>query len=184
MSMSDKEAEELGKTMEQPSAENSLRAVFAACVATEMRAGKSQEEAVRVCHARIGKQLEDGVKAQSQATNVVPASGRGTSWFQRHLNWTYFLAWFFLATISGYLVMLAVGLVLDSLYPPPSPPEVAALGLTIILLAWTVGYIAVMIPVSIYVLRRKGRSLWWMLFIFSYIPVPMFLKNHRAVAEH
>ena len=77
MSMSDKEAEELGKTMEQPSAENSLRAVFAACVATEMRAGKSQEEATRICHARIGKQLEGGVRAQPQTKDTVPSKGSG-----------------------------------------------------------------------------------------------------------
>jgi len=77
--MSDKEAEELVKKMLEDTAENAIRAVMAACVATEMRAGRSQEEAIRICHARIGKQLDARLWSQSQTKDAVLAKGEKLS---------------------------------------------------------------------------------------------------------
>jgi len=99
------------------------------------------------------------------------------SWFERHLNWTWFFAWIS-TPFAWYLVILGVAWVADN-WPPLDRLLTDELFLfeLIMWLTWLVVYLAIMVPVSVYVLRRKGRSFWWLLLIFSYLPFPMFLKN-------
>lgn len=74
------------------------------------------------------------------------------NWFRRHLNWTWVLA---------YLIWI----------PLNAPENVAPqiVGAILLLLA------------SGWVIRQKGRTLWWILLtpVFS----PLWLKNKRVVAE-
>ncbi len=116
--------------------------------------------------------------AQSSETETLVT--KSPSWFHRHLNWTYFFVWAFLSWLSGYAVMLILALVLDALSPQPNDLMSIQSELILIWLAWCVGYLAVMIPVSVYVLRRKCRSLWWMLLVFSPMPFPMLLKDKQG----
>jgi len=75
------------------------------------------------------------------------------NWFQRHLHWTWFLAyliWFFL-NFSYFIEIQIIGLV-------------------------------ILLFVSGWVIKQKGRSLWWILLtpVFS----PLWLKNKRAMRNH
>lgn len=45
------------KKLEEERVDQSIRAIMAACIASEMRAGRSQEEAMRICQEKIGRQL-------------------------------------------------------------------------------------------------------------------------------
>ena len=85
------------------------------------------------------------------------------NWFQRHLNWTYVLglgATFVLSFIAGVVLYLT---------DPYATDETAEL------LGYLIGFL-VMLPLSIWVLKRKNRSLWWLLLSgwFS----PLWLGNN------
>lgn len=72
------------------------------------------------------------------------------SWFERHLNWTMVLAW------AGASVITIIAAVAD-----PTMSEDALYGLSIIFV------IAVSIPVGWWVLRKKNRSLAWLLICWT-----------------
>jgi len=79
VAMSDKDNEEqanMTKRVTEQEAKKSLDAVFAACVATQIRAGKSEEEAMRICHASIEKQLKDKLKAVEAQMPVKPKGSK------------------------------------------------------------------------------------------------------------
>lgn len=74
MTMSDEEAEGLAKKM-RVTPENAVRAVMAACIATEMRAGRSREEATQICYAMMRKRLDTRLKSQPESKDTVPTKG-------------------------------------------------------------------------------------------------------------
>ena len=79
MAMSDRDNEEqasMPKAVTEQEAKEALGAVFAACVATQIRAGRSEEEAMRICHASIEKQLKDKLKAQQAQVPVKPKGSK------------------------------------------------------------------------------------------------------------
>lgn len=79
MAMSGRDHEEqasMPKAVTEQEAKQALSAVFAACVATQIRAGKSEEEAMRICHASIEKQLTDKLKAQQAQMPVKPKGSK------------------------------------------------------------------------------------------------------------
>jgi MFS family permease len=78
------------------------------------------------------------------------------NWFQRHLNWT----WFLVTAVGSYLLGFVLGLIVGSVDPYARYISDEALyGL-----AYLLG-IVLALSVGGWVLRRKSRSLWW-LFIF------------------
>ena len=74
------------------------------------------------------------------------------NWFQRHLNWTW---------VFAYLIWIPLNYSDDAI-----PPIIGAIFLLV---------------VSGWVIKQKGRSLWWILLtiIFS----PLWLKNKRLVNQ-
>lgn len=84
------------------------------------------------------------------------------NWFKRHLNWTYFISWLF-----------CVGLV-------EGGRLVAETDRLIGLIEVWVGAILLLV-VSIWVVRQKGRSLAWLLLLFlGILPIVVLcLRNDR-----
>ena len=88
------------------------------------------------------------------------------TWFNNHLNW----AWLIAFVIGVVLAVIVQTLVLSlGLYDP----TVSAVARIIYYLV----FLLVLIPASVYVLIKKGRSLWWLLLIgwFS----PLWLTNNN-----
>ena len=79
-----------------------------------------------------------------------PATSTGSSWFQRHLNWTMVLAW-----PAVFAVAFMLGMVVGAIDPYVSSTEIegmgALTGLVVLSLIWG------------WALRQKNRSLWWLL---------------------
>ena len=90
------------------------------------------------------------------------------NWFQRHLNWTWVLSYLLMlvgAFMFGFLMFLA----------DPNISEDAVGGVAEIF-----GSIF-MLVVSGWVIKQKGRSLWWLLLsgLFS----PLWLSNKKTERE-
>jgi ribosomal protein S27AE len=86
------------------------------------------------------------------------------NWFQRHLNWTFvlsFFSMFVLASIIGLIVGIA-----NLKFNDKSLDAIAEIACGIVLL--TVGG---------WVLKQKGRSLWWLLLVGWFSPVWLGNKN-------
>jgi len=75
------------------------------------------------------------------------------SWFERHLNWTMVLAW-----VGATVISLFIALLLES---DPLMLEDAFYGVNFIVT------LAVSIPVGWWVLRKKNRSLAWLLICWT-----------------
>jgi hypothetical protein len=99
------------------------------------------------------------------------------NWFQRHLNYTVVLSW--LASELLFVILLAFGaFVLDPFIEPGGIADYLSVALVLILC------IALPLLVSGWALRRKKRSLWWLLILF--VPfgwiVFLCLENKGEVA--
>jgi H+/Cl- antiporter ClcA len=79
------------------------------------------------------------------------------NWFQRHLNWTWFLA----SLLGAIIVGAAVG-ILTAIADPYGIyyTDSTRNGLTSLL------SLVVSIIVGAWALRQKSRSLWWLLILF------------------
>jgi hypothetical protein len=100
------------------------------------------------------------------------------NWFQRHLNWT----WFLVAIVGSYVIGLIFGLAAGSTSPYAF---YTSLG-TLYWLMYSLSALLVLI-ISIWVLRRKNQSLWWLLILFL-VPLVgwiifLCLENHSEFAE-
>ena len=62
------------KAVTEQEAKEALSAVFSACVATQIRAGKSEEEAMRICHASIDRQIRTAMERAQQSTYKPPSA--------------------------------------------------------------------------------------------------------------
>jgi len=78
------------------------------------------------------------------------------NWFQRHLNWTWVLAYLFVVVF-----MLVIG---------AEGSEAMAVG--------RIGGVIVMIPTSAWVISQKGRSLWWIL--LAWLLSPLWLPSKKV----
>ena len=117
------------------------------------------------CGQRIMHQNGQTVATPIQAELVGTEHYIHKNWFERHLNWAMVLTW-----LSMLLVIYLIGIFIALI--DPSFTEAAAEGLGYIL-----GFI-LPLPVAVWVLKKKKRSLWWLLISGS----PFFLlitnKSH------
>ncbi len=80
------------------------------------------------------------------------------NWFQRHLNWTYILG------VVVFLVLCFImGLILGTIDPYVADE-------TLDVVVYLILFI-IMFPMSIWVLKRKNRSLWWLLLASWFSPL-------------
>jgi len=114
--------------------------------------GTKLEENMRFCPECGQRLVGFGSAEKTGAGPILEASTKYGSWFQRHLNWTL---------IFAYLIWLPLNLSYDI-----APQIIGAI---------------LLLFVSGWVIKQKGRSLWWVLLapVFS----PLWLKNERAVAQ-
>jgi len=99
------------------------------------------------------------------------------NWFQRHLNWT----WVIVVLVGSFVIGLVFGLVVGLENPYALYTSYGALywlSYLLSLLLWII--------ISVWVLRRKNRSLWWLLvFLVPFIGWIIFLclENRSDFAE-
>jgi uncharacterized membrane protein YhaH (DUF805 family) len=103
-----------------------------------------------------------GAERLKAAKKVLRSQPAGENWFQRHLNWT----WFFAQLVVGLIAYIVVTIFVSSLFISSAvlPSEeslfasVSAIQLVVIVLQ-----LIAMLGVGAWVLRRKKRSLVWLL---------------------
>jgi len=81
------------------------------------------------------------------------------NWFERHLNTTVLLSW--LASFLLFIMLIAFGAFVLEPYISPG-------GLADYVSAWVVMLIFVASPLFVegWFLRKKNRSLWWLLMLY------------------
>jgi len=139
--------------------------------------GKAGVEGMKFCpqcgQRLMGFDLEE--KQRYVQKPEVPLKER--NWFERHLNWTMVLAW-----ASTYLIAFIVGLL--AVLADPYISEDAVWGITVII------SLIVSIAVGQWVLRKKNRSLAWLLicwtWFFLLIDNQSFMRDEygRTMADY
>ena len=108
------------------------------------------------------------------------------NWFQRHLNYS----WILLSLIGTLLIALILNLFVDVVWQPGLFGGFAFAPFYgrsdfLVVLEYPLN-MAAPLTVGGWVLRQKGRSLWWLLIIFVPIVgtiVFLFLKNRREASS-
>jgi len=125
--------------------------------------GKSGVEGMKFC-PRCGQKLTGPNLEDKQRSIPKPeAPLKEKSWFERHLNWTMVLTW-----LSTYLISFVVGFVGVLINPDIS--EDTLIGIAVII------SLIVTIAVGQWVLRKKNRSLAWLLICWTWFF--LLIENH------
>jgi len=136
--------------------------------------GKEISEDTKFC-PQCGKPLTD-THGEQVATSALYKEvserelGKRTSWFEKHLNWTMVLAWF-----STYAIAFVVGSIVTLADPDVSEEALSTMGIV-------VGFLAP-IPVAVWVIRKKNRSMWWLLISWSYFFLLLSNKSLPQVKD-
>jgi hypothetical protein len=77
--MSDKEAKELVRKMQEHHSDNVVRGLMGACISTEMGIGRSREEAELICYLKIRKKADEGWHPQFETKDAGPDEGGSPS---------------------------------------------------------------------------------------------------------
>jgi hypothetical protein len=120
----------------------------------------------RICY-KCGVRVVGGLEAGLQEMN----------WFQRHLNWTVLLA-LVGSYALGLMAAFAVGVAIGVADPYVSLEAAGAAGGV----TGVVVYLAILVPTWGWVLRRKNRSLWWLL-LALFVPfgwIAMFVLENQS----
>jgi uncharacterized membrane protein len=100
------------------------------------------------------------------------------NWFERHLHWTWLTVYIVTLVL---IVLLLLTWVAPYLEPNCSP------GLIHYFVLLTV-YVAGLVPITLWVLKRKGRSKWWLaltLLVFRLTPLLLSdnVRKQRQIEE-
>jgi len=133
--------------------------------------GKEVTEDTKFC-PECGKRL---IKTQSEqpATSALYKEvsggelGKRMNWFERHLNWTMVLGW-----VGAGVIAFIVGFLAGLADPYISDDALYGMGLVI--------QLAVSIPVAYWVLRKKNRSMWWLLISWT---VFFLLLSNKSLTQ-
>ena len=109
------------------------------------------------CEAFLGGK----VYCSACANNLVrtTAMSQGSTWFERHLNWTMVLAW-----VGAWVLAFVIGFLAAITSPSVSEESFLAFGTAIDLIV----FLAVSIPVGLWVLKKKNRSAAWLLLCWTW----------------
>jgi len=130
--------------------------------------GKEVSEDTKFC-PHCGKPLTE-TRGEQIATSALYREmsagelGKRMNWFERHLNWTMVLAW-----VGGCVIVFIVAFLIALAAPYVPEDELYVIGMLISLV--------VSLAVGYWVLRKKNRSLWWLL--LSGWGSPLWLQNKR-----
>jgi hypothetical protein len=127
--------------------------------------------------------LEPGQGAEEAVQNLLRGQSKGENWFQRHLNWTWVFAQLAVGLIGFFLVTVFV----SSLFASSAFPSEASFfaSFSVLQIIVLVLQIASVFGVGGWVLRRKDRSLGWLLIFlvpFGWI-IFLFLENRNLMEE-
>jgi hypothetical protein len=131
--------------------------------------GKSEIQGMKFC-PQCGQRFTGTDLAQKQSyvhrPEVFPK--KETSWFERHLNWTMVLAW-----LGTYLVTFIVASLVILANPYVSEDTLTAI--------LVIASLAVVIAVGQWVLRKKNRSLAWLLICWTWFF--LLIENHSLLRD-
>jgi len=112
-----------------------------------------------------GLQPEPGQGAAETAQKVLRSQSTNLNWFQRHLNWTWVFAQWAVGLIGFFLVTVFVSSLVAS--GPNFPSETSFFAsLSVLQIVSYVLQAAAVYGVGAWVLKRKDRSLAWLLIFF------------------
>jgi len=132
------------------------------------KCGKSEVEGMKFC-PHCGQRLASPNSEDKQRFITKPeAPLKEMNWFERHLNWTMVLAWLSTYAISFILASLMI------LIDPYMSDDVF---FAIIVIA----NLAVVIGVGQWVLRKKNRSLAWLLISWTWFF--LLIENHSFMRD-
>jgi hypothetical protein len=95
------------------------------------------------------------------------ATQNNLNWFQRHLNWTYLL-WI----LSIYTCGLIIGLYVNNAVTSNSSIYYGGVW------RWAIIPLVIFhIQANIWIIKRKGRNLWWFLPSVIFSPILLLLRN-------
>jgi len=139
--------------------------------------GKAGVEGMKFC-PQCGQSLTGFDLEEKQRYVYQPeASNKEKNWFERHLNWTMVLAW-----VGTYLIVFIVWLLVILMDPYISDDALGGISVIIGLI--------VSIAVGQWVLRKKNRSLAWLLicwtWFFLLIDNQSFMRDEygRTMADY
>jgi hypothetical protein len=130
--------------------------------------GKSGVEGMKFC-PQCGQRLTGFDLGEKQRYVHHPeASPKEKSWFERHLNWTMVQAW-----LSTYLVTFIVVSLVMLANPYVSDDTLVAI--------LVIANLAVVIAVGQWVLKKKNRSLAWLLISWTWFF--LLIENHSSLRD-
>jgi len=108
---------------------------------------------------------EPSKEAKQAVQKVLRSQATGENWFQRHLNWTWVFAQWAAALIIYFVVFVFVSSLVAS--GPNFPSEASFFAsFSVLQIVSYVLQIAAVYGVGAWVLKRKNRSLGWLLIFF------------------
>jgi len=130
--------------------------------------GRGAAEKAKFC-PQCGQRLtgdgpEQGGRPLAKSEVII----RERNWFERHLNWTMVLAWLGTYVVSFFVASLVV----------LANPYVSEDALLVILV---IANVAVVIAVGQWVLRKKNRSLAWLLISWTWFF--LLIENHSFMRD-
>jgi hypothetical protein len=109
-----------------------------------------------------GLRPEPSQEAQKTVQKILKSQAGGENWFQRHLNWTWMFAQWAVGLITYVLVTVLVTSLLVSSSTLPSEASLFA-SISVIQIVVLALQMASEFGVGAWVLKRKNRSLGWLL---------------------
>jgi hypothetical protein len=131
----------------------------------------------------LAPSLKPKKEAVQTVQKVLRGQSTGESWFRRHLNWTWVLAQIAVGVITFFLMTVFVTSLFVSSPTLPSDESLFA-SVSVIQIIALVLQIASVFGVGAWVLKRKGRSLSWLLIFlvpFGWI-IFLCLENRSELA--
>ncbi len=121
------------------------------------------------CGQRIVQQNKETVATPTQAEIIDMGHNVHKSWFEKHLNWTMVITW--LGTLA---ICSIVGLFIGFIYPTWAVSNMGTINALGFILQ-----VSIPIPIVIWVLKKKNRSLWWLL--ISWTLFFLLITNRNSI---
>lgn len=135
--------------------------------------GKAGVEGMKFC-PQCGQRLTGfDLEEKQRPVRKPEAPLKEKNWFERHLNWTMVLAW-----VGSYLIVIIVWIL--AILADPYISDDALIAIYVIL--YVIIPLIVSIAVGQWVLRKKNRSMWWLLLSSSIFF--LFISNKSPIADY
>jgi len=139
----------------------------------------------------LAPSLEPSKEAVKTVKKILRSQSKGPNWFQRHLNWTWWLPVFGITVLHGTVTLVYIFPALDH-YSSIDPIDIVnSIGsffsfiasMLVISIIFMVLQALATYGVGAWVLKRKNRSLWWLLLFVAPLPIALFHEGLGTVAS-